>query len=44
MDTVVLCAGLEHDALGLDVGYGESFTEVLEKGGCGTLVSYIGKS
>ena len=38
MDTVVLCAGLEHDALWLDVGYGESFTEVLEKRGCGRSV------
>ena len=43
MDTVVLRAGLEHDALWFDVGYGESFTEVLEEGGCGRSVSQNGK-
>jgi hypothetical protein len=31
MDAVVLCSGLEHDALWLDGGDGEGFAEVLEQ-------------
>lgn len=39
MDAVVLCAGLEHDAFGLDGCKRESFTEVLEE--CDFVLSVI---